>query len=188
MKRIAKIIEDLGFQNKSVKDELIKLIEFKSYKAGEKICEFDNIPKYIYYLGKGFVRVYSLSDKGKEYNKAFTVPNEFMASFTSLIRKEPSDSVLECLTDCEVFTFDYFKIIELEEKYPEIYKVHIKVLEYFFIKNEYENTLMATKDAKERYIDLISRLPLIENNISQYHIASYLGITPVQLSRIRSSL
>ena len=67
-------------------------------------------------------------------------------------------------------------------------KFEIKMLEHAYIKLEKTVISLGTKDAKERYLSLLNRLTGIEDLIPQYQIASYLGITPIQLSRIRKGL
>jgi CRP-like cAMP-binding protein len=74
------------------------------------------------------------------------------------------------------------------KKYPEIALIYSKVLEENFIKLEVGNIQLATMSATERYLALRKRIPRIDNYISQFHIASHLGITPIQLSRIRKGL
>ena len=83
---------------------------------------------------------------------------------------------------------DYKKFMDLCKENSGINTLYSKVLEAVYMK--YENRLMdlIALDAKGRYLELRKQVPMVETLIPQYHIASYLGITPVQLSRIRKKL
>ena len=83
---------------------------------------------------------------------------------------------------------DYYKFIELTKQNHELSLFHTKVLENVFISVVKRINELTTLNATERYLKLKNEIPDIENLIQQYHIASYLNITPVQLSRIRKEL
>ncbi|PID67921.1 MAG: hypothetical protein CR968_04105 [Flavobacteriia bacterium] len=174
--------------DESLKQQLEPYFEQKTFKKGDVLCREGEVPEVCYFLNDGIVRGYLKHQDHKEYNRVFFTKHEMMASFSALIQKIPSAITLECLTDCEVLVIDYEQIIRLEEQYTVLYKIHIKVLEEFFIKRETEIIQLATMDATRRYLSLRQRIPQLDNKIPQFHIASYLGITPVQLSRIRKKL
>jgi hypothetical protein len=74
----------------------------------------------------------------------------------------------------------------LYDKYPKIERLARILAEYFFVRKEKREIELVTLEAKERYAIFQKEHPKLEQRIPQYHIASYLGITPTQLSRIRS--
>jgi hypothetical protein len=69
----------------------------------------------------------------------------------------------------------------------DVLKLYVGYLEHVFSINEDRHLKILSKDAKERYLDLKKNIPDIDDLIPQYQIAAYLNITPVQLSRIRST-
>lgn len=176
----------------SISDDAVKalenIIEINTYKAGHVLCNMGDYPNKVYFLKSGFVRGYAISKNETYYNRAIYTAGEFMASLSALIQKTKAELALECLTNCEIFETNYYDFIALGKKYPEISLIYAKVLEVNFIKLELSNIQMATMNATERYLELRKRIPRIDNSISQYHIASHIGITPIQLSRIRKSL
>lgn len=188
MNKFFEIIENFGIQDEEIKKDLEKIIKYKTFKSGETISPIGSKQEDIYFLSEGIIRLYFELENGKQYNKSIVSEYQFSASFSSLIKNESSKVAIECLSDCKIFTLNYSKILELEKKYPKLYIIHIKVLNHFFVEREYENYLLATKDAKQRYLELRKRIPNIDEKVTQYHIASYLGITPVQLSRVRKKL
>lgn len=174
--------------SKEAEKEFERILTFSQYPSGTMLCKLGEVPTQVYFIRSGIVRGFAMSKKGTIYNRAIYKSNEFMASLTALIMKKKAELAIECLTDCEIIETNYYEFLKLGEKFPEIAKIYTKVLEENFIKLEFSNVQLATLNATERYLALRKRIPHIDNQISQYHIASHLGITPIQLSRIRKSL
>ena len=168
--------------------ELVKITEFKRIPAGTQIIKSEEIPSKIYLLLSGVVRCYLTTESGKEYNKSFYLPSSFLASLTALIKKKPSLFVFEALSDCKVYEIDYSKLMVLCKHNVSLKNLHIKVLEKVYFYYEKRLLDLISLDATDRYLELKNQIPNIDEIISQYHIASYLGISPVQLSRIRKKL
>lgn len=168
--------------------ELVKITEFKRIPAGTQIIKSEEIPSKIYLLLSGVVRCYLTTESGKEYNKSFYLPSSFLASLTALIKKKPSLFVFEALSDCKVYEIDYSKLMVLCKHNVSLKNLHIKVLEKVYFYYEKRLVDLISLDATDRYLELKNQIPNIDEIISQYHIASNLGISPVQLSRIRKKL
>ena len=96
--------------------------------------------------------------------------------------------VFETLSDCKIYEVDYHKFMQLCDKNPKLKDLYTRVLEVLYIKYEKRLVEMISMDATCRYLELRRQNPNIDKLISQYHIASYLGITPVQLSRIKKKI
>lgn len=160
----------------------------KSFQKGESFVSIGEIPTKFYILKKGVARAYVVDEKGKEHIRTLFVPISTSGSLTSLIQKSPSQSTYDCLTNCEFLEGDYLKFLEMANKYHEVALFHTRVLEVIFLKVVKRIDELSTLNATERYIKLKEDIPDVENLIPQYHIASYLNITPVQLSRIRKEL
>jgi CRP-like cAMP-binding protein len=154
----------------------------------ETFVSVGDLPTKFYVLKKGVARAFVEDEKGKEYIRTLFVPVSTTGSLTSLITKEPSASSYDCLTDCEFLEGDYYKFIELTKQSHELALFHAKILENIFLKVVYRINELTTLNATERYLKLKKEIPEVENLIPQYHIASYLNITAVQLSRIRKEL
>ncbi|WP_298238340.1 Crp/Fnr family transcriptional regulator [uncultured Algibacter sp.] len=169
--------------------EKIKAIsEFKRVDAGVQIVQHGENSSKVYMLVSGIVRCYLNTEDGKEFNKSFYLPVSFVASLTALMKKKPSMFVFETLTDCKLYEIDYYKLMNLCEDNINLKNLYNKILESLYVK--YENRLveLISLDAKKRYLELRKQIPSVDELIPQYHIASYLGITAVQLSRIRKKM
>ena len=168
--------------------KLQKISSFKVLEANTPLAKAGEVASKMYLLVSGLMRVYLSSESGKEYNKNFFMPLSFVGSFTSIIQKKPSKLTYEALTDCKLYEIDFNKIVGLCQHDIEISNLYNKILEKIFMSYEERQLELISMDAKQRYLQLIKRLPNIDSMIPQYQIASYLGITPVQLSRIRKTL
>lgn len=140
-----------------------------------------------YILQKGLIRVYYSNDSN-EYNKTFFTPNTFPTPISALISKEPCALSFQALLDAELVQFSYEGFKALFKKHQCLESLMLRILEIQWIKKEKHDIEMVTNDATTNYLIFRKQFPTLENQITQYHIASYLGITPIQLSRIRAQL
>jgi len=168
--------------------KLQKISSFKVLEANTPLAKAGEVASKMYLLVSGLMRVYLSSESGKEYNKNFFMPLSFVGSFTSIIKKQPSKLTYEALTDCKLYEIDFNKIVDLCQHDIQISNLYNKILEKIFMSYEERQLELISMDAKQRYLQLLKRLPNIDSMIPQYQIASYLGITPVQLSRIRKTI
>lgn len=144
--------------------------------------------KQIGFLYKGIVRAYFVNSKGKEYNKQFFMAPSIIGAYTSLLTKNPNKIAQQALTDSQILVANYAEIEPLYEQFHELERLGRKIAEYYFLEKEKKEIEMALLDASQRYLILRETFSQIETIIPQYHIASYLGITPTQLSRIRKNM
>lgn len=174
--------------SKKIYDKLYAIAEFKELDANERLVDFGAIPQKLYLLNKGVARVLFVSENEKELTKTLFTPTDFFASFTALLEQQPSDLAFETLTKCHIFEIDYKAFVNLCNTNIEVLQFYTRFLEYLFKIGEQNHIEVASLDAKQRYLKLRERIPEIDNLIPQYQIASYLYVSPVQLSRIRSKL
>ncbi|WP_194767605.1 Crp/Fnr family transcriptional regulator [Tamlana sp. I1] len=167
---------------------LLNISELKDFKSGTQICKTGEVPTKVYLLVSGMMRAYLSSEEGKEFTKSFFMPFSFVGSFTGLIQKKPSKLIYETLSDCKVYELNFSDFRELCQDDLNISNLYNRVLEHIFIKYEERQLELISMDATERYLKLRKKMPDLEHLIPQYQIASYLSISPVQLSRIRKKL
>ena len=109
-----------------------------------------------------------------------------MGAYSALITGEVNKINIQCLTDCVILKANFSKILELYDLHPGIERLNRVIAEDFFVKKERREMSLVMNDASDRYEMFQEEFSGLENRITQYHIASYLGITPTQLSRIRA--
>jgi len=169
-------------------NELNSLAKFKRISANSAITKTGEIPTKYYFLVSGLMRAYLDSECGKVFTKNIFSPMSFVASFTALINNEPSKLTYETLTDCKVYEFDYRQMMDLCKSNMTISVLYARILEQVFIGYEKRSLELLSMNATQRYLKLRKKIPNIDDLIPQFQIASYLSITPVQLSRIRKKL
>jgi CRP-like cAMP-binding protein len=112
----------------------------------------------------------------------------FPTPLTALLSNTPCEISFQALTKCTLLRFSYRKFKGLFEKHRCLESFMLCIMEQLWIKKERHDICMVTNDATTNYLIFRKEYPDLENKIPQYHIASYLGITPIQLSRIRARL
>ena len=172
--------------------ETFKLVSpyMKHYKcdANTILCDVGDEAKYIYFVVSGIVRTSVTTTKGKTFTRELYSTHQFCGPLSDMIHGKPSSYLYEALTDCEIIRTEHKTIKQLFGTNTELMAFEVKMLEHVYIKMENTIISLGTKDAKERYLTLLERFSGIEDLIPQYQIASYLGVTPIQLSRIRKGL
>ena len=170
-------------------NELQKLLKIKTYPPNYKLVEPGKISNNAYYLIEGVAKSYCTSKEGNKINSGLYTNNSYIAEFSSLIlRKPPAVSTLETITTCTVVEGNYHDYIKLTDTHKDLNILHRKNLENFYIILQKQDMDLANLNATERYLKLIKEEPKIESLITQKNIAGHLGISQVQLSRIKKEL
>lgn len=161
---------------------------YDELKKEEYFVRKGEFAKEIAFLETGIVRAYYINSDGKEYNKTFFSAPTIIGSYASLISKQKNTVAQQALTDCKIWKASFHAIEKLSEGNFEIERLRRIIAEGYFLRNEKKELEMALLDADKRYLILQKEYPGIELEIPQYHIASYLGISATQLSRIRKKM
>lgn len=169
-------------------DLFIDLASEVIFKKGEIITNAGDISKDFYIIKSGVIRAFYADEKGKEYTRSIFTAGRTTGSLGSLISGEPSKLTYDCLTNCICYKFNYQSFKELTHKDSFVLQLYSEMLEYIFLLMESRIYDLSVLDATERYLKLKKEIPSIESLIPQYHIASYLNVSAVQLSRIRKEI
>jgi len=171
-----------------VYQHFISLFEEKDYPKGTYFAEEDKYEGKFGLLTKGVTRAFFRNQDGIEYNKTFDVPLAIIGAYSSLVTGQKNLINIQVLTDATILVADYSSIIRLYDQYPSLERFSRKLSEGYFVAKEKREIELVLLDADARYEIFKNDFPNLEQLIPQYHIASYLGITPTQLSRIRKKL
>lgn len=137
---------------------------------------------------KGIFRSYYIDKTGNDITKYFYEEGSILFSYAAYMCKKESEYYIQALEDCEIVVA---KISDFEKILKENYQLLLcykKIIDNVLIKKEEHTSSFKLLDSIERYKQFVSIYPELEYRIKQCHIASYLGITPVSLSRIRRKL
>lgn len=158
----------------------------KELKKFDYFIKVDKVAQKLAFLQKGVVRSFYTNTAGQEFNKNFFVAPAIIGAYASLITNSPNKLAQQALTDCIIWEADYNKIKQLYDSCPDLERLGRIRAEYYFVEKEIREVNLVMLDAKEYYKIFQQQYPTLEQQISQYHIAFFLGITPTQLSRIRA--
>lgn len=167
---------------------LKKLASRKTLNSGTILIKQGAMSNRLHFLTSGLMRSFHVTEAGKEYTKNIYSPISFVGPLSSILTKKPSLLTYETLTDCQVYEVEFNEFYKLTETNLEMSNLYNRVLEYLFLLYESKQLELISLNATERYALLKSRIPDIDEQIAQYQIASFLNITPVQLSRIRKEM
>lgn len=166
-------------------DEFLKSANLKTYKKQEFLSVPDVIPNEIFFINNGIVRVLITDKEGKEHTIHFALENQFIADYSNFIRKDISMYTLQALENTEVVVLPRKTIEWGYANLKEGQKMGRLVAEYYFIYQDDRIRNLYARTPKERYDRISETFPNIHNRVPQHMIASYLGITPVHLSRLK---
>jgi len=161
-------------------------LTIKRLKKGTIYISKNAYSKKLGFLTKGVMRIYDIDESGHQWNKVFLSTPSFLLGNPNM--EEKATHFLETITVCEVIEFPIGFIKERLGTTPKLREIQTKILLHLFEKKSTREYDFLTLTAKERYLKCIKEYEHIIAQIPQFHIASYLGITPTQLSRIKTSL
>lgn len=147
--------------------------------------EQDKIPRYLFFVNSGFMRLFYYDENGEEQTTYLCSPSGFIASFSALINQKKATENVECITDCELLKISYGDAKQLIEKSECFKDYFLHMFEKSISSAGFRANDLAVLNAEQRYQKMIDQQPQLIQNIPLQYIASYLGIKPQSLSRIR---
>jgi len=152
------------------------------------IEEEGKIPRYLYFVVSGFMRLFHYNEQGDEITTHINCPPGFITSYSNFVNQEKSAENLECITECELLRITKKDLDLLTQESTALKDFSISVFQQSIVYNENRSKELATLTAEQRYKKLIENFPSIIHNVPVQYIASFLGIKPESLSRIRRQM
>jgi CRP-like cAMP-binding protein len=159
----------------------VSLKKYAFYLRGGQVC------KSMVIVYKGGLRYYSRGEKG-DYTIGFAFEGEWIGDYESFLLQTPSPDFIEALEDCELFTLSYADMQALYQHSQRFEKFGRIIAEKLFIDVAKSKRNLMIQSAEDRYLELLATQPHIFERLPQHLIASYLGIQPQSLSRIRAKI
>lgn len=166
-------------------ERILPMFRQETLSKNQFFAKENTVAQKIAFLETGVVRAYFSNNEGKEYNKQFFVGHSSIGAYSSLLTGKPNLIAQQALTNCVIHTCNYADLVALFDTHADLERLARKIAEYYFLEKEKKEIEIVLLDASQRYIIFQNEFPTLEQLISQYHIASYLGVTATQLSRIR---
>lgn len=186
--QVADFIKLISPVSEAALDQMSGLFTRRKLKKGDNFIEAGVVARKIAFLEEGYLRAYYATPDGVTYNKHFFKAPTFIGGYSSLVSGQINQIIQQALTDCIIWQADYKRFTALYDQYPDLERVARILAESFFVQKEKREVEIVLLDADKRYEIFQQEFPELEQLIPQYHIASYLGITPTQLSRIRKKM
>jgi len=153
-------------------------------KRKDLLTEGD-VCKYLYFVDKGCLRSYTTDNDGIEHVVQLVVEQHWVGDLYSFITQTPGTINIEAIEDSEVIVLPYFELEKLYDEIPALEKFFRKLFQRAYVALQQRLNSAQSFSAEERYRELIHLRPEIAQRVPLIYIASYLGITPESLSRIR---
>ena len=168
------------------KNAILSLHLFRTVKKGTILLKEGQYSNESYFVLKGCIRTYYLKD-GEEKTTAFYTE---MDAFTPhcAINNTPSEYYLSCVEDCLLSVSNAAMELEINNKFPKFELMCRKLTEAMLAKNQLDFAEFKTSSPEERYQNLVHNRPDLVQRVPQHQLASFLGIKPQSLSRLRARI
>lgn len=163
------------------------LFKEKIYKKGDFFLEEGRICKQVGFVVKGLMRYY-INHDGEEKTYAFSQENDYVCNYESFLPKKPSSKIIQALEDSIVLVISYDDLQLLYANVNEGERFGRMAIEAVFIQLLKDINSFYTETPELRYERFINTHADLQQRISQYHIASFVGVKPQSLSRIRKRI
>lgn len=169
-------------------DLVHQLFQHKTCKKKTLLLNKGQVCNFEAYIIKGCVKKYYLNQNGDEVILQFAVEDWWISDMVSFTEQIPSLIYIETMEETELLQINFQNKEQLFKQVPQLERVFRLLVQraYSVLENRFLTGVAAS--AEERYLNFIKKYPMLPQRVPQYQIASYLGITPEALSRIKASL
>ena len=164
------------------------IIDEVSFKKKEYLTKRGDVEKYAYFILDGAVKYEASTEQGKEICVDLGFQGNLVSSFSSCLSQRPSNISIQAVTNIKAFRLRYPPVLELLETSKNAERFHRLIAEQLYIRETRRTYTLISKSAEERYLHLLENQPDALRLIPIKDLASYLGIHPDSLSRIRNSI
>jgi CRP-like cAMP-binding protein len=157
----------------------------RKMRKKQYILQQGDVAKHLFFVNKGCLRSFETDDTGKEHVIQFSIENWWVSDMDSNLSQLPSQLNIECLENCELLQIDIQNLEKLYLGMPNLERFFRIITQNALVVSQRRLLSVMSKSALQRYLDFSDRYPLFMQRLPNHHIASYLGITPESLSRLR---
>ena len=168
--------------------EFLSILTIKQIRRGHFLLQEGDVAEHENYVLKGCLRAYTLDADGNEHVIHLAIEDWWIGDLASVLLKSPARLSVEALEDSEVIQIRHDALEQLYTRIPKFERYFRLLLQGAFLAHQERILSNIALDARSRYEQFAARYPQFLDRVPQKYVASYLGITPESLSRIRRSL
>lgn len=161
------------------------LLSIRTIKKGDYLLREGKICNHVSFINHGLLKIYYEVD-GKEKIVAFFKELTYCCDYASFLMREPAETAIKALEETEVVEINYEGLQHLYNLVPEANMIGRRIAENLFIDKCRNSSNNVTESVESKYQKVVTETPWLIQRVPQYMIASYLGITPEALSRIKA--
>jgi CRP-like cAMP-binding protein len=185
MEQIKEAIKQMVAISEAELDNFLSQSFVKTFKRQDIASRPHVIPNEVFFINKGLIRVFVTDTEGTEHTIHFALEQQFIADYACFMQKSPAHYTLQALETTEVVVLPRAAIEWGYQHLQEGQKMGRLIAEFYFIYQDERIKNAYIRTPKERYEGITQVFPNLHNRVPQHLIASYLGITPVHLSRLK---
>jgi len=188
MNTLINFIDSISSIPATEKEKLESIIIDKQIDSGENYIEAGTFPRTMGFVQKGLFRYFYSNDKGDEFTKGFFPENTIVISYSAIIQNRESYFSIQALEKSSIQIVNYSDIYKLFGRESWFHTFLIAMLQKGYCTKEQRERELLLLDAEERYKAFLKNYPGLDKRVKQHYIASFLGITPESLSRVRKKM
>lgn len=162
------------------------LFKPRLYRKRQYVLQEGDVCNQFNFIVRGCLRMYKTDDKGNTHILQFAAENWWLSDIGSFHERKPSDLNIDALEDTMVLQISYDNLVFLYTKAPKFDRIFRVLVENSFVSLQKRLLQTISSTAEERYLSFTETYPHLNNRLPQTQIASFLGITPEFLSRLRN--
>lgn len=186
--RIAPWLERWSIRNLAHADSWLRHMSIRSFDSDDFLLHHGQQSDTLYLLETGLVRLFYTTPDAKERNKAFYRAGQVTGPVSAALTTSPAPFSIQCLEPVEAICFRFRDLLAATCDNPDLARLYRNMLADAFIRNEQREAVLLTCNAAQRYAWLLQHEPDLPERVAQFHIASYLGVDAVSLSRLKRNL
>ena len=186
--RLTRYFQQLTKKGVEEVEQVVEQFRWQCLEAETFIVRQGELSSQIGYVAAGIFRLFYIDKEGRERTKAFCLESHMVGAYSAILLNEKSNFNIRAEQPSAVLGIPFQTLLSICNSDTSWQMLHLKILQELYVRLERRESELLLDDATTRYLKFLEQYPGLEGQVKQYHIASYLGITPVALSRIRAQL